>query len=115
MSKYKRRLINYIKNYYLVGCVINNSKIYQHIIEDKASKGRYLDYAIHRMIKLLIENLIKEGKLNPHQSVEIIININEQTTKSNGYYNLSNGLLEELKIINSKLFFPVKQGYLQYT
>ena len=38
----------------------------------------------------------------PKIPLKIIINIDEQSTKSNGYYNLKDGLVEELKygIIN---------------
>lgn len=39
-AKDNRRLINYIKIYIVLACVINNGKLYDHIINDKASKGR---------------------------------------------------------------------------
>lgn len=93
----KRRIMNYLKKYYVVGLVINNSKVYKHIIKSKAAKGRFLDYSIRRMVKEVINKLIKESKINPFKPVKIVINIDNQTTKSNGYYNLKDGLLEELK------------------
>lgn len=107
-SQDKRRIINYIKKYFLIGCIIDNSKIYDYIINDKASKGRYLDYAIRRTVKGIIETLINKGFLNPYEPVELIINIDEQTTKSNGYYDLSNGILEELKYGISNFNYNVK-------
>lgn len=81
----------------VVACIINNGKIYEHIINDKASKGRYIDYALRRMIKGIIINLISNKKLNPNNPVKLVLNIDQQSTKSNGYYNLNDGLIEELK------------------
>lgn len=112
-----RRIINYIKKYMVVACVINNGKIYSHIINDKAAKGRYSDYALRRTIKGIILNLIKNGRINPLEPLKIILNIDEQSTKTNGYYNLKDGLMEELKygIINfnySKKHEPVIFGAL---
>ncbi len=93
----KRRIINYIKKYFVIACIIENKKIYPYIINDKASKGRYTDYAIRRFIKEVITNLIEKKKMNPYKKVKLVLNIDEQSTKSNGYYNLRNGLFEELK------------------
>ena len=97
-----RRMINYIKKYIVIACVINNGKIYNHIINNKAAKGRYNDYALRRTIKGIITNLIKDNRINPKNPLKIILNIDEQSTKTNGYYNLKDGLIEELKygIIN---------------
>ena len=93
----KRRLMNYIKKYYVVALVIKNNNVYDHIKESKAARGRFIDYSIRRMIKDLIKTLIKSKSINPNKSLRLIINIDQQTTKSNGYYNLHDGLLEELK------------------
>ena len=51
--------MNYISKYYTIALVINNTKVYDHIISNKASKGRYIDYTIRRLIKSTIEELIK--------------------------------------------------------
>ena len=113
----KRRIMNYIKKYYVVALVINNFKVYNYIIANKAAKGRFTDYSLRRMIKEIIKTLINNKKIDPNIPLKIIINIDEQTTKSNGYYNLKDGLVEELKygitnfsydtkikpVINSKL------------
>ena len=96
-NSHKRRIMNYIKKYYVVALVIKNDDIYEHIITRKAAKGRFIDYAIRRMIKEIIKELINAKSIDPNKPLKIIINIDEQTTKSNGYYNLSEGLLEELK------------------
>lgn len=94
--KHKRRIMNYIKSYYTVALITNNDRVYDHIINNKASKGRYIDYTIRRLIKSVVEDLIKDKKIDPYKNVRLIINIDEQSTKSNGYYNLKDGLTEEL-------------------
>ena len=96
-SKDKRRIMNYIKKYYVVALVIKNDKVYDHIKSNKAAKGRFTDYAIRRMIKEIIKSLIKCNSIDPNNPIRIIINIDQQSTKSNGYYNLQDGLVEELK------------------
>lgn len=97
-----RRIINYIKKYFVIACIIKNDNVYPHIKNDKASKGRYIDYALRRFIKELISLLIKNNKVDPYKPLKIVLNIDQQSTKSNGYYNLKDGLIEELKygIIN---------------
>ncbi len=101
-SKHNRQLMNYIKKYHTIGCIINNTKVYPNIKNDTASRGRFLDYSLKLLIKHIIKSLIKENQLNPNLPVKLIINIDEQTTKTNGYYNLRDGIIEELKygIIN---------------
>ena len=82
--KHIRQIINYVKKYSILCCVINNKKVYQNIKNDTASRGRYLDFALKLLVKQTIKGLIK-------------INIDEQTTKTNGYYNLKDSIFEELK------------------
>lgn len=108
----KRRLMNYIKKYYVIGLVIKNEEVYDYIKENKAAKGRFIDYSIRRLIKEVLENLIRLEYVNPNKPIKLIINIDQQSTKSNGYYNLQDGLIEELKygISNynySKTFKPI--------
>ena len=64
------------------------------------------------MIKEIIKSLIKYKSIDPNRPIRLIINIDQQSTKSNGYYNLHDGLLEELKfgIVNfnySKKINPI--------
>lgn len=49
------------------------------------------------MIKEVINNQIINNNISSHKPLKVVINIDEQTTKSNGYYNLHDGLIEELK------------------
>lgn len=95
--KHNRQLMNYIKKYSIICCIINNEKVYSRIKEDKASRGRFLDYSIKLLIKDTIKGLIKVGKIDAQKPLKLILNIDEQTTKTNGYYNLKDGIIEELK------------------
>ena len=95
--KHNRQLMNYIKKYSVICCVINNDKIYSNIKSDTASRGRYLDYALKLLIKETFKGLIREKFLDSNKPVKLILNIDEQTTKSNGYYNLKDSIIEELK------------------
>lgn len=106
----KRRLMNYIKKYYVIALVIKNNNVYEHIIDSKAAKGRFIDYSIRRMIKEIIKTLINSKRINPYKPIRLIINIDQQSTKNNGYYNLHDGLYEELKygIVNYNYSTKIK-------
>lgn len=91
-----RWMMNYIKKYSILCCVINNDRVYDRIKTDAASRGRYLDFALKLLIKATIKGLIKDTKIDPNLPVKLIINIDEQPTKSNGYYDLKRGIEEEL-------------------
>lgn len=106
----KRRIMNYLKKYYTVGSIIFNKQIYSYIMDNKASKGRYLDYTLRRLVKEIVAKLVETKTIDPYKPVKIVINIDEQTTKSNGYYNLRNGIIEDLLYgvsnFNYNSYFP---------
>lgn len=93
----KRRFLNLIKKYTCSVAIVDNSKIYDRIICDTASKGRFKDYVTKRLVKEIIKQLISENKINPETPVHLILNLDEQTTKSNGYYSLKSSIIEELQ------------------
>lgn len=95
--KHNRQLINYIKKYSTLCCIINNDKVYYNIKSDSASRGRFLDYSLKLLIKSTIKSLINNNIINPSEPLKLVFNIDEQTTKTNGYYNLKDGIVEELK------------------
>lgn len=116
-QKDKFKFINYLKKYYLIACTINNKKIYKNIIENKKTKGRFLDYSVKILIKKTIVNLIKNNIIDEEKDLNITIYIDEQNYKSNGYYNLKESIFEELKygMINFKNnynFKPIIKGNL---
>ena len=94
-KKMKRWILNYINKYKTFACLIDNKKINDYIINDKSSKGRYLDYAQKMLFKKIFIKLISDNIINPNMPVRLVINIDEQATKSNGYYNLKDSIKEE--------------------
>lgn len=93
----KRRIMNYVKKHFIVALVVQNDKVYSHIKNNKSAKGRFTDYTLRRMIKGFVYDLIRNNKIDAYRDLRLIINIDEQSTKSNGYYNLHDGLIEEMK------------------
>lgn len=102
MLKDRRRLLNFIKKFNTSVAIVLNSKLKDYIFDSKASKGRYKDYIIKREVKKIVENLISQNKLNSKIPVKLMLNLDEQTTLSNGYYDLASSIKEELQfgIIN---------------
>lgn len=92
----RRRILNLCKTIRAYTIIINNNRVYKNIMESKASKGRFIEYNQRVLIKDIVNNLIKEKVINPNENVKLIINIDQQTTKSNGYYSLKDGIYEEL-------------------
>lgn len=92
----RRRIMNYIKKYRTFCCFIENREVYKNILDNKASRGRYTDYAQKLVVKEIIKELIKNNVINPNEDLEIQLIIDQQTTKSNGYYTLEQGIKEEL-------------------
>ena len=44
----------YSKRYFIVGLIIKNDDVYEHIIESKAARGRFIDYSLRRLIKPIV-------------------------------------------------------------
>lgn len=95
--KDRRRLLNFIKKYDTSVAVVSNYKIKDSIFDSKASKGRFKDYIIKREVKRIVENLISQNRLNSRQPVKLVLNLDEQSTVSNGYYDLESSIKEELQ------------------
>ena len=114
----RRRLINLSGNFTTFGAVILNKLLNADIINRVQSKGRFNEYSQRRLIKQTIKYLITKKIIDPDKPVYLHINIDEMPTKTNGYYTLQEGLLEELKfgIINfnySVTFPPIIKGDLE--
>ena len=94
----------------------NDSNEYVIFSENKRKLEMFLneDRFISKKWFLGIYNEINEvfNKWWTNKPIRLIINIDQQSTKSNGYYNLHDGLIEELKygIVNfnySSLIKPI--------
>lgn len=96
-NSHRRRLLNLSGNFTTFGTVIMNKMLNSDIINRTASKGRFTEYSQRRLIKKTIAYLITRKIIDPEKDVFLHINIDEMPTKTNGYYTLQEGLLEELK------------------
>ena len=108
----QRRLFNLLKKQNNFGIFINNTLVQKSIINDKASRGRFCDYAQKRIVKEIVLYSIKNNMINPNKPLKLYIKSDECKTKSNGYYNLKDSIYEELVngIINydySKFHKPI--------
>lgn len=96
-SKDRLRLLRFVHKYNTAGLIVNNSEIQkQDILYSKDAKGRYRDYVIKLLIKDIIISLIKNNKIDPNKPVALIINMDQESAKTNGKYTLSEGIYEEL-------------------
>lgn len=102
VPKHKRSLYNSVKDYRSVAAVVEISRLYNYVIENKKSICRYKDYILKRCIKNELELMITDGILSKNEDITISIYIDEQLTATNGYYDLRDSIKEELKhgIIN---------------
>ena len=85
-----------------MAAVVEISRLYDYVIENKKSICRYKDYILKRCIKNELELMITDGILSKNEDITISIYIDEQLTATNGYYDLRDSIKEELKhgIIN---------------
>ena len=93
----RRRLLNFIKKYDTSVAVVSNHKLRDSIFDSKASKGRFKDYIIKREVKRIVETLISQNRINSQKNVKLVLNLDEQSTVSNGYYDLASSIKEELQ------------------
>lgn len=94
-NKHKRALYNVMRRYHSFGISVKTDRVYPNIMDDKRSRNRFKDYALKRGIKFKIEKMIKEGQIDPSLPVKFTINIDQQSTATNGLYGLSESIREE--------------------
>ena len=97
-SKYRRRVINLIKNKDFVNTfsiTIYNDEINRKTLS-KHSIGRRNDYYQKRIIKEIIINLLNNKILSKDEDINLVINIDDSPRASNGIYNLKESIKEEL-------------------
>lgn len=109
-SKDRLRILRFVHKYSTAGLIVNNSQIEkQDILYSKDAKGRYRDYVIKLLIKEIIIDLITKKIIDPYRPVTLIINMDQESAKTNGRYKLDEGIYEELVkgIINFNYGFKI--------
>lgn len=95
-NKHKRALVKVLSMYESISCSVDISRVRQNILSEKLSRFRYKDYIIKRLVKAKINDLIHRKIISAHDDIELFINIDEQHTATNGWYDLKNSIREEL-------------------
>ena len=96
-SKDRSILLRFVYQYSTAGLVVNNAQIIkQDILFSKDARGRYRDYVIKLLVKDIIIDLINNKKINPYKPIVLIINMDQESAKTNGRYRLDEGIYEEL-------------------
>lgn len=109
-SKDRLRILRFVHKYSTAGLIVNNSQIEkQDILYSKDAKGRYRDYVIKLLIKEIIIDLITKKIIDPYRPVTLIINMDQESAKTNGRYKLDEEIYEELVkgIINFNYGFKI--------
>lgn len=96
-NKHKRALFNAASAYESVSAAVEIRRIYSYIMENKKSRCRYKDYVLKLCVKRKLQDLIHLGMLNTDDDIHLFINIDEQPTATNGYYDLRDSIVEELQ------------------
>lgn len=96
-NKHKRALLRILNKYMRLAVIIDLSEVYDKIINDKRSRCRFKDYALKRLIKEAIKKLIENNEINPDKDVRIYLNVDEQSSSTNGVYDLGASVKEELQ------------------
>ncbi len=92
----RQKFIKMFSQNYSFAVLIDNTRLYEDIKKDAKSKGRFIDYAIKRLIKEVLKDCLKKNYLQKEKPIQIEILIDNQTIKSNGLYNLSLSIQKEL-------------------
>jgi len=93
----KRSLYNSIKEFESLSAIVEIKRVYEHIMCNKKSICRYKDYILKRIIKSKLQEFVNSGQLNRNDDIDIFVYVDEQLTATNGYYDLQDSILEELR------------------
>lgn len=92
---HRRALVNVLKSYESMACVIFIPNVRDSIKANKLSIHRYKDYALKIAIKRKLETLISAGKIDANTNTKLRIYIDEQHTSTDGFYSLKESIREE--------------------
>ncbi len=119
-KKHKRALFNVMRDVDSLSANVNLPSINAGIMNEKKSIHRYKDYALKRAIKNMMVKSIRNGTIDPNEEINMHICIDEQSTASNGYYDLKESIKEEFcyGVMNfdyGTFHQPILQGGLSLT
>lgn len=107
--KHKRSLYRILKNEHSFAAYVDNKRVYDSIMSQKKSRHRFKDYILKRVIKNKVNQLIRMNLINPNEHITLNINIDEQLTATDGYYDLEHSVYEEL--VNGIINFNYQAHY----
>lgn len=96
-NNHKRALYNVMRKHESLSVCVNLNRIYDQIMQDKKSIHRFKDYALKRVIKGKVQELIGKQLIDPNEDISICVFVDEQMTATDGYYDLSQSIKEELE------------------
>lgn len=97
LPKHKRSLLNSVKNYNSISCAVHLKSVAPAIMGSKKAICRYKDFLIKKCIKTKIQELISGNLISAEKDIELEINIDQQLTGTDGYYDLRDLIREELQ------------------
>lgn len=93
----KRFAFSMLSPFFKFGVIVDLNRILPQIFTSKKSKQRYQDYAYKMGIKKAFEHLISKGILKSDERIKFNFFVDQHHTATDGKYELSEGLLRELK------------------
>lgn len=109
-NKEKSSLFRAMNPYHRFGVVIEQKRVYKHILSHKKTKQRFLDYAFKRSVKAALQELLDRGLFSVDEVENLEVFMDEHNTATDGRYELCEALEQEFKIgtYNSDFskFFP---------
>lgn len=104
-NKAKGKLFRTLNHYIKFGVIIHQELVHEKIWLNKKSKQRYLDYAFKIALKRCLESLIKENKVTPSEVEELVVNVDQHSTATDGRYELAASLENEFKIGTFNMYY----------
>lgn len=93
----KGKLFRSLNKCHKFGVIVNQQRVNEKVFDNKKSKQRFLDYVYKRAVKNALQEMIKEGLIDPSKVTEMNFYVDEHSTATNGRYELREGLEREFK------------------
>lgn len=96
-NSHKRSLFNCMRSFESFSVAVEINRVRDNIINDKKSICRFKDYALKRGVKAKLEQLASTGAVDKTLKTLLHVNVDEQLTATDGYYDLRSSIYEELR------------------